>query len=400
MPVRPPSLGRDYRRVWTAATASSLGDGVFLTALPLLAVSVSRDPLALSSVTFGLTVPWLFFALLSGALVDRWDRIATMRRVDLLRCGLTAGLAVVVALSATSIPVLVGFAVALGTAETLFDSASLAVVPGIVGTDSERLTRANARLEGASIVANGFVGPPVGASLFAATPALPAVLNAVSFLVSALVLRGVSVTVAAVERPTSNLRQEIGDGLRWLIRQPLLTALAIVVGVMNLALAAAGAVLVLLVQDEADAGSATFTIVLTAAAAGALAGNVLAERYTSRMRPIRALPPAVCVLAASLVAIGALPRTAVIIAAFTLIGLSGGLWNVITVALRQRVIPDELLGRVNSVYRLVAYGTMPVGALLGGALARAFGLRAPFLTGGILIAITIPGLARALHRAE
>ena len=323
-----------------------------------------------------------------------------MRRVDLLRCGLTAGLAVVVALGATSIPVLVGFAVALGTAETLFDSASLAVVPGIVGTDSERLTRANARLEGANIVANGFVGPPVGAGLFAAAPALPAMLNAASFLVSTLVLRGVSVTVAAVERPTSNLRQEIGVGLRWLIGQPLLTALAVVVGVMNLALAAAGAVLVLLVQDEADAGNMTYTIVLTTAAAGALAGNLLAERHASRMRPKLVLPPAVCVLAASLVAIGTFPRTAVIVAAFTLIGLSGGLWNVITVALRQGVIPDELLGRVNSVYRLVAYGTMPVGALLGGALARALGIRAPFLAGGILIAITIPGLARALHHAD
>ena len=379
---------------------SNLGDGVFLTALPLLAVTVTRDPLALSTVTFGLTVPWLAFALLSGALVDRWDRITAMWRVDLLRCLLSIGLTAVVAAGASSIPVLVGFAVALGTAETVFDTASLAAVPGVVGTDAERLTRANARLEGANIVANGFIGPPAGASLFTVAAALPAGINAASFLTSALLLRRVSTTRSPAVRAGSTLRQEISDGLRWLMGQQLLATLAVVVGVMNLALAAVGALLVLLLQDQAGAGTLVYGIVLTAAAAGALSGNVLAERFAPQMRPGRVLPPAVGVLAAALIAVAAVPHALVIGSAFALMGLSGGTWNVVTVALRQRSIPNELLGRVNSVYRLVAYGTMPLGALAGGALARLAGLRAPFLAGGLLIAATIPRLTRSLRRAD
>ncbi len=393
------SLGPAYRRVWFAATASNLGDGVFLSALPLIAIGLTRDPLQLSLVTFALSVPWLLFALVSGALVDRWNRITTMRRIDLVRCALTVGLAVVIAVGALSLPVLVGFAFALGSAETLFDSASLAVVPGIVGTDPERLTRANARLEGADIVANGFIGPPVGAWLVSVVPALPAAINSVSFLVSSVVLRNVStIDRQRVEQTRTTLRTEILVGLRWLRRQPVLSALAGVVAAINLSLAATGAVLVLLIQDEANGGIVIYGIVLSTAAAGALAGNIVAERNAERIRPQRILPPTVGALAAALLAIAAAPSTPTIIAAFAVIGLAGGLWNVITVALRQRIIPDELLGRVNSVYRLVAYGAMPVGALAGGTLAGVAGLRTPFLVGATTIAATIPYLAAALRR--
>lgn len=383
--------------MWLAATASNLGDGIFLTALPLLAVTLTRDPLALSTVTFGLTVPWLAFALLSGALVDRWDRIKVMRRVDALRCVLTASLAVVIVTGATSIPVLVGYALALGTVETLFDSASLSVIPTVVGPDPERLTRANARLEGASIVANGFAGPPAGAGLFAAAPALPAIANAVSFLASAVLLRRVPTRHVAADVSRSTLRKEIGVGLRWLWTQPVLTTLAAVVGVLNLATAAAPALLVLILQDEAGAGTSAYAVVLTISTGGALAGSVLAERFAARAQPRHALPLAVGCFAAGLLLVGAAPNVVVITVAFALIGLAGAAWNVVTVSMRQQLIPSELLGRVNSVYRLVAYGTMPLGALGGGALARAAGLRTPFLTAGLIVAVTIPVLIQTLH---
>jgi MFS family permease len=288
--ARSPALGRDFRLLWTAAAASKLGDGVFLTALPLLAVSLTRDPLVLSTVSFGFSAPWLVFALVSGALVDRWDRVAVMWRVDLLRFVLTAALTAVVVTGATTIPVLVGFAIALGAAETMFDTASLASIPVVVGTNSTRLARANARLEGADVVANGFVGPPVGAALFAVAAALPVAVNALSFLASTLLLRNVSSEQPPAARNGSTLRQEILAALRWLRAQPTLATLAVVVGVMNMGTAAAMTLLVLYLQDEAGLGTVYYGVVLVAAAAGALAGAVIAERGVDRLRPPRLQP--------------------------------------------------------------------------------------------------------------
>jgi predicted MFS family arabinose efflux permease len=268
-----------------------------------------------------------------------------------------------------------------------------------VGTDPERLIRANARLEGASIVANGFAGPPAGASLFAVAPALPAAANALSYLLSTVLLRRVRTTHARSAAPRSTLHDEIGAGLRWLRGQPILMTLAAVVGALNLATAAAPGLLVLVLQDEANAGTGAYATVLTISAVGALAGSVLAERCAGRVRPRSTLPAAVGIFAAGLLLIGTVPNLLVITTAFAAIGFAGAAWNVISVALRQRLIPAELLGRVNSAYRLVAYGTMPLGAVGGGALARAAGLRAPFLAGGLAVAAIVPVLVHALRRA-
>jgi predicted MFS family arabinose efflux permease len=196
------------------------------------------------------------------------------------------------------------------------------------------------------------------------------------------------------------MRREIVVGVRWLVAQPTLATLAIVVGVMNFGTAAASALLVLFLQDEAGAGTGAYALILTVAAVGALVGNVLAERFAGRVRPDRALPAAVATFAVALIVVGAAPVVVVITAAFALIVIAGAFWNVITVSMRQQLIPNELLGRVNSVYRLVAYGTLPLGALGGGLLARAAGLRAPFIVGGIAIAAAVPALVRSLRPRE
>jgi len=140
----------------------------------------------------------------------------------------------------------------------------------------------------------------------------------------------------------------------------------------------------------------TYGVVLTLAAIGALCGNVLAERLADRMRPARVLPPAVGGFAAAFVVMGVFPTVVLIAGSLATLGFAGATWNVVTVSLRQRIIPNDLLGRVNSIYRLVAYGTMPLGAIGGGVLARTAGLRAPFLTAGLLTAATIPTLRRRL----
>ena len=407
MPREP--LGADYRQLWRATAISNLGDGVFLVTFPLLAASVSRDPIAVSAVTLALTVPWVLFALVSGALVDRWDRLVVMRRVDVIRAVLTATLALVVLLRLVTIPGLIGFAFLLGTAETMFDTASLAAVPSIVGPSPDRLHAANARLENARLVANDFVGPPVGGALFALTPALPAIVDAVSFLASTLLLHRIP-TREGSPRPAarSTIHQEITEGLRWLRSQPILPTLAAVVGIINLGFMAATTVLVLLLDERTDVGSFGYGLILGLGAVGAVAGNLLAERFGRRLPLGLTLGATTTLIGAALTTIAIRPTAPVITACFAAAGCAGAVWNVLTVSLRQTVIPGPLLGRVNSVYRLVAYGTMPAGALLGGTIASSAGLTAPFLMAGILvlattpivIAIVTPAALSALHPAE
>ena len=389
MPREP--LGADYRRLWRASAISNLGDGVFLVTFPLLAASVSHDPIAVSAVTLALTVPWLLFALVSGALVDRWDRLVVMRRVDVIRATLTASLALVVFLGLITIPGLVGFAFLLGSAETMFDTASLAVVPSIVGASQDRLHPANARLENARLVANDFVGPPLGGALFAVGPAVPAIVDAGSFLASTFLLRRIPTREGSVASGArSTIPHEISEGLRWLWAQPILPTLAAIVGIINLGFMAATTVLVLLLDERTDVGSLGYGLILGIGAIGAVAGNLLAERFGRRC-PLRlTLGATTTLIGAALTTIALRPTAPVITACFATAGCAGAVWNVLTVSLRQTVIPGPLLGRVNSVYRLIAYGTMPAGALLGGTIASRDSLTAPFLIAGILILATTP----------
>ena len=212
---------RELRRLWTAATVSNLGDGVTLAALPLLAASLTRSPTSIAVVTFAGTLPWLLFALLSGALADRLDRRRTMVLVDAFRMLVMAGLAVLVLTDADSLLLVGVVAFVLGSAETLFDNSAQSILPSIVERDS--LETANGRVYAAEVVTNQFVGPPVGAFLFAATAAAPFFLDAGSFGLAALVMLGVRGSFRPVRdgRPTSrspSIRADIAEGMRWLWR--------------------------------------------------------------------------------------------------------------------------------------------------------------------------------------
>jgi hypothetical protein len=195
--VRSP-LGPDFARLWTASTVSNLGDGVTLVAGPLLAATLTRNPLLIAALTFAQRLPWLLFSLLSGALVDRLDRRQVMATVDLFRALVMGLLAVAVLLHAASIPLLCTTFFLLGTAETLFDNAAVSILPAVVSKAS--LTRANGRLLGAQIVTNDLAAPPLGGLLFAAAAAVPFLLDAGSFVAAAALVAAMRGSFR-VERP-------------------------------------------------------------------------------------------------------------------------------------------------------------------------------------------------------
>jgi MFS family permease len=156
-------LPTGFGRLWTAQTVSSLGDGVTQAALPLLAPTLTRDPMALAVVTAARTLPWLLFGVPGGALVDRWDRWdrrRTMWVADTARAMLLAIPAVAAALDVLSIGLLAAVAFVLGLGGLFFDRAATACLPDLLGRDPALLERANSRLRGAQTAMSGFAGPP------------------------------------------------------------------------------------------------------------------------------------------------------------------------------------------------------------------------------------------------
>jgi MFS family permease len=399
--ARPSRLGSDFSRIFAATAVSNLGDGIREAAFPLLAATMTRDPLLVAGVVAAGRAPWLLLTLVSGAIVDRVDRRRLMWRVDIFRAIVMAVLAASVLSGAASLSILYVCAFLLGTAETLFDNAAHAILPSVVGR--ENLERANGRLESAMMVSNDFAGPPVGALLFAFAAALPLAADAASFALASILvfsIRSRPETVVVLDR--RSLRADIAEGVRWLRGNPVLRSLSLTAAAVNLLVHGTWAIFVLYSLQVVGTGRIGFGVLVSAFALGGVLGGLFAPRISLR-GPGRAITTAILLAAGSELVMGLFPHGLVIAGMLVLLGFAGALWNVVTTSLRQRLVPDRLLGRVNSAHRMLSWGSIPLGALLGGLLARSFGLRAPFLFAAVVLgvlAIVTRGLAERLLTSE
>ena len=392
------ALDSRFWRIWVASAISTLGDGVRTAALPLLAATLTRDPISMAAVSVAQGLPWALFALVSGALVDRLDRRLIMGCTDLFRCAVTAGLVVVVGTHHSSVAALCVVAFCLGTAETLFDNASQAILPAVVQRSA--LEVANSRLQSVEIVTRDFVGPPLGAVLFGLAAVAPFAVDSVSFGLGAVLVLTLSGSFR-VERtgPPTRIRTDIAEGLRWLWRHRLIRTMAIMLGVWNLMSAATMAVFVLFALDELGMSRTGYGLLFTAWAVGGLLGSLVATRVIDRVGHARALLGSVLLGAASYTGMVLVRQPVVVGGLFLLEGLAVVIWNVITVSARQALVPPELFGRVNSVYRFIGWGVLPVGALVGGLVARTFGLRAPFAIAACALLVMVAWASRIISRA-
>lgn len=376
-------LPANFWRLWSASAASNLADGLFFIALPLLAVRLTDSPILIAGLAIAGRLPWLVFVLVAGALADRLDRRTTMRNVQLFRVGVVSVLAALAVMDALSLPVLYVAAFVLGVGETLFDTAAQSILPSVV--DKEQLATANGRLYAVELVMNQFVGPPLGGVLIGVS--VPLVLGS-SIVGYALAAVGLTLVVGSFRPqrsgPPTRLTSDIAEGLRYLWRNRVLRTMAFMVGGMNLASTATFAVLVLYAVSPGPMrlSEPAFGVLLTTFAIGSLLGSFLAAPLQRRFGRVRMLFLSVVIIGAGL-AVPALTTSAIVVgASFAVSGVFIVVWNVITVTLRQRIVPDGLLGRVNAGYRLFAWGTQPIGALLGGVVGELLGLPAVFLLGG------------------
>jgi MFS family permease len=391
-------LGADFMRLWTASAVSNIGDGVTMAAGPLLVASVSDDPGLVAGAAFAQQLPWLLFALVSGAYVDRLDRRLLIVVVDLARGVALAALAATVATHTVTVPIIYAAVFLLGTGETVADTAMGALLPAVVVP--EQLPSANARLAATFTIGQQFVAKPLGAWLFVVAAAAPFGFDALTFAVASVLIAGIRPVPAAPQPgPRTTLRREIVEGVRWLWRHRLVRTMAVSMGIGNIAFCAAFAVFVIYCRRRLGLSDVGYGFLLTAFAVGGLFGATTAAKLARAFGSTAVLRAGLVIEVVTHVTLAVTTTPWVAAATLVVFSIHATVWGVIVASIRQRVVPSDLRGRVGSVYSLLDLGGAALGSLLGGLLASTWGITTPFwIAAGAMTAITV-GAWRPLREA-
>lgn len=402
------SLGPHFRAFWVATAVSNLGDGIRLTALPLLAAAITRDPQLIAGVSLVIWLPWLLFGLPGGAIVDRVDRKNLIRNVQFARAAIVGALALLVWQGAASLPLIYVTAFLIGTGEVFADSATQTVVPALVPRD--RLEDGYGRLFAADMGGNELIGPPLGGLLFSARRAVPFVFDSISYLIAGVLIHRLPEDLLRRgERPVTTVRADVAEGLRWLWASPIMRAVTISVTFFNFMNTVVYSIFVLFALEVLRTGSLGFGLIMSAGGLGGLVGTQLAGPIADKLGRSTVIWGATIGTGACELLIGRASHPVVAGSLQFLLLFVITLWVIVARALRATLVPDRLLGRVITSGRLLGFGVIPLGAATGGWLADAYGLRTPFLVAGIAtIAVgvaTIPfiterGIAQARAEAE
>ena len=389
---------RAFAQFGAAVGLANLGDGIAVVAWAWIASLITRDPLWIAILPATLRIPWALFALPSGILADRMDRKQLIVFCDLVRAvayGIAGG-AMVLSLplaepvtdgigSAPLYCSLLSLGFIIGCAEVARDNAAQSMLPNIV--HSENLERANGLLESIETVGNSMAGPALGAFIVAIFVPLPFLAIAVSLLFAALLTGSLKGNFKPAQQKKKAWRYELMEGFRFVIGHRMLRVLVLITGFWNFFAEMSIMALVLHIQENLNAGATTYGLILAIGAIGGVVGGIVVAPL------MKLLPTGVlaqwmnCAAAPMFLLIAFAPGPITVAAAMFFFYLSGIVWNTLSISYRQRVVPDEIRGRVNSVYRLFAWGMMPLGLIASGAivsmaegpLSRDTALTMPFL---------------------
>jgi predicted MFS family arabinose efflux permease len=394
--VTPSRLGHSFRWLLASSAISNVGDGVALAAGPLLVASLTQDPLLVSFALLAQQLPNLFFGIPAGAIADRFDRRRIVAAVNLVRAAVLVVLAATIVGEAVSIAIVLLTLFVLGTAEIFADVSSNSLVPRVV--PREHLGVANARLTGSFLLTNQLLGPPIGAFLFSAGMALPFAANAACFALGALLVTRVVTDVVELTAERAgerhSLRQEMADGVRWLVAHPPMRTLALTIIAFNVTYGAAWSVLVLYASERLGMSAVGFGLLTTAIAIGGIFGTSAYGRLERRFALADIMRGGLVIETFTHLVLALTTSPVVALATMVVFGAHAFVWGTTSTVVRQRAVPDELLGRVTGVYTVGLVGGIVVGTPIGGLLAREFGITAPFWFGFIGSAILVVVLWR------
>ena len=401
--VVPARFGAGFRWLLASSWVSNLGDGLMVAAGPLLVASQTHNPLLVAGAAVASQLPWLVFGLMAGALADRLDRRLIVIVVDALRAIVLAGLCAVIVTGRVDITLVLVAMLALGTAEVFADATTGTLTPMLV--DKPDLGIANARIMAGFVTVNHLIGPALGAFLFAVGMALPFVVQASCVALAAVLVSRIGTPKGAVrETVDTHIRQDIGEGVRWLIGHRPVRTLALVIVTFNITWAAPWSVLVLWALQRVGIDEAGFGLLTSAAALGGLVSTV-SYGWLERRVPLAMLMR--LVLGCEVVFHLAMALTTSPWAAYPLMFFFGAyafVWATVSNAVRQRAVPTEFQGRVGSVYMICVMGGMLIGSFLGGMIAQWGGIAAPwwfaFIGSGLTLLLVWRELGHIAHADE
>ena len=375
--IAPPRMGRSFRWLLGSTWISNVGDGIALTAGPLLVAAQTRNPVLVGAASLLQRLPWLLFGLYAGAVADRVDRRVLVILADGARVAVVGVLCAVILLGRVDIAVVLAAMFLLGVAEVFADTTSGTLLPMLVAPAD--LGVGNARLLAGLLVGGQLVGPPVGAFLFAAGMAWPFLTQAACVGLGVVLISRVATPKGGVRGATdTHVRRDIVEGVRWLIGHSAVRTLALVIVAFNVTWGAAWSVLVLYALDRLHLGAVGFGLLTTAIAVGGLIGTAgygWIERHVALATVMR-----VCLLLEVLMHASLALTTAGWLAMIIMVvfGAYAFVWGTVSQAVRQRAVPTELQGRVASVYLVALFAGLAIGQALGGPIAHQWGLAAPF----------------------
>jgi MFS family permease len=402
-------LGADFWKLWTSSAVSNLGDGVTMVAGPLLVASITANPAAVAGAVFAQQLPWLLFALISGAWADRLDRRRLVVTANLIRAAALLTLTATLVAGAATVLWIYAVFFTLGTCETVADTAASAFVPAIVAPADR--PRANALMYATFNVVNQFAAKPLGAWLFVIAAAVPFGVNALTFAASAALIASIR-SVSPPRRPAADavapadgppapagIRSEVAEGIRWLFRHRLLRTLAITMAVGNLVFCAAFAIFVLYARERLGLTDVGYGTLLVAFAVGGLLGTLVAPRLFAHFSSAVLLRCGLLVEVAlhTTLALTTSPWVAALM--IVVFGIHTSVWGVVVTTIRQRDVPQFMYGRVTSVYVVTDLTGAALGALLGGAVAATYGLVATYWTAAAAMAVVTAAAWRPIRVA-
>jgi predicted MFS family arabinose efflux permease len=393
--VAPTRLGSSFRWLLASSWVSNAGDGLSIAAGPLLVASQTHSPFLVALAGLLQRLPWLVFGLHAGALADRLDRRRMVIVCDLLRAAVLVLLSITVASGHVDITLVLVAMLLIGVAEVFGNTTTRTLLPMVV--PKAELGIANARLMAGFITVNQLVGPPLGAFLFAVGMAVPFVTQAVAVGLGVVLVARIATPPGGVrEAVDTHVRRDIADGIRWLLGNPAVRTLALVIIVFNVTWGAGWSVLVLYATERLGMSEVGFGLLATLAAAG---GLISTARYgwLEKHIPLATLMRGCLTLEVLMhlgLALNRLPWVAMVI--MFGFGAYAFVWGTVSQTVRQRAVPTEFQGRVGSVYLVGVFGGLVIGQALGGLIADRWGLAAPFWFAFVGSAITLALVWRAV----
>jgi Na+/melibiose symporter-like transporter len=314
-----------------------------------------------------------------------------------------------IATGSVSIAVVLVALFVMGTAETFADIAEGSLLPRLVRR--EDLGVANARLQSAFLFLNQLAAPPIGAFLFVIGMAVPFATDAACYVLAAILIGRIAGAAASTE-PESEAGEGSGhsffrdtlEGVRWLVAHPPMRTLALTIIAFNVTYGAAWSVLVLYAQEQLGMDAVGYGLITTAIAVGGIIGTMSYGALERRFALGDIMRVGLLIETATHLVLAVTHSPAVALATMVVFGAHAFVWGTTATTVRQRAVPDELLGRVSGVYRVGLYGGLVVGAPIGGLLAREFGITAPFWFGfigsAVLVALLWRQFPKIAHEGE